>query len=241
MGKAAQQKTAIARGERLPQINLVAKAQESAGGDWEGYDDWQMGVQLSMPLFDGDIRKRRVEQAGLEQRQNALQQEDARNRIASEIEQAFGALSEARARLEAATQGETEASEALRIETLRYHSGENTITDLLGAESALWSATASRLQAGYDITVSQARLLRATGELAPTASGPRRRSKKCGAELPRPGSTRTRSRNTLHGTAADMACGGEPSHRSNTHVFHPVIALTQQVFQAYPIKQGARL
>jgi outer membrane protein TolC len=165
-GKAAQEKTTIARGERLPQINLVAKAQESAGSDWEGYDDWQLGVQLSMPLFDGDIRRRRVEQAGLEQRQNTLLQEDVRNRLASETEQAFGALSEAQARLQAATQGETEADEALRIETLRYHSGENTITDLLSAESALWSATASRLQAGYDITLSQAQLLRTIGALA---------------------------------------------------------------------------
>ncbi len=166
MGRAAQQKTAIARGDRLPQIDLVANAQETAGSDWKGYDDSHIGVQLSLSLFDGAIRKRRVEQAGLDQRQNALQLEDARNRLTSEVEQAFGALSESRARLEAATQGETEAAEALRIETLRYHSGENTITDLLGAESALWSATASRLQAGYDITVSQARLLRVIGELA---------------------------------------------------------------------------
>jgi outer membrane protein TolC len=81
VSRAAEQKTAIARGDLLPQINLVAKAQESTGSDWEGYDDWQMGVQLSLPVFDGGSRKRRVEQAGLEQRQNALQQEDARNRI----------------------------------------------------------------------------------------------------------------------------------------------------------------
>ncbi|MDA8127937.1 MAG: TolC family protein [Betaproteobacteria bacterium] len=171
-GKAAQQKTAIARGDRLPQVNLVAKAQETAGGDWQGYDDWQVGVQFSLPVFDGNVRKRRVEQAGLEQRQNALQQDDARNRVASEVGQAFGALTESTDRLHVAAQGEKEAAEALRIETLRYHGGENTITDLLGAESALWNATASRLQAGYDIVVSQARLLRATGELAPDSFRP---------------------------------------------------------------------
>lgn len=167
LGLAAEQKTAIARAERRPQISLTAKAQESSGSDWTGYDDWNLGVRLNMPVFDGDIRKRRVEQAGLEQRQLRLLRDDAYNRIASEVEQAFGALGEARARLEFATQGETEAREALRIENLRYHNGESTITDLLGAEAALWSATANRLQAGYDITTSQARLLRAMGELAP--------------------------------------------------------------------------
>ena len=171
MGLAAQQRTAIARGDRLPQINLTAKVQESAGSDWTGHDDWNMGLRLNLPVFDGDIRKRRVEQATLEQRQVRLQRDDAHNRIASEVEQAFGALTEARARLEFASQGEIEAREALRIENLRYHGGESTITDLLGAEAALWSATANRLQAGYDITASQARLLRAMGELAPDSFG----------------------------------------------------------------------
>lgn len=171
LGLAAQQKTAIARGDRLPQVSLTAKAQESTGSNWTGYDDWNLGLRLSVPLFDGDIRQRRVEQAALEQKQMHLQRDDARNRIASEVAQAFGALAESRARLDFATQGETEAREALRIENLRYHAGESTITDLLGAEAALWAATANRLQAGYDITASQARLLRAMGELAPDSFG----------------------------------------------------------------------
>lgn len=240
MGKAAQQKTAIARGDRLPQINLVAKAQESAGGDWKSYDDWQMGVQLSLPLFDGDIRKRKVDQASLEQRQNALQQEDARNRIAAEIEQAYGALAEARARQETAAQGEAEATEALRIETLRYHSGENTVTDLLGAESALWSATANRLQAGYDITVSQARLLRATGELAPdsfrpAATGAKRVS----------GGLSSLDAHTLTQYLSwhryETTVCGNPVAQNNTDVALPRIALTETKFLAYPNKQGASL
>lgn len=239
MGKAAQQKTAIARGDRLPQINLVAKAQESVGGDWKGYDDWQMGVQLSLPVFDGDIRKHRVEQAGLEQRQNALQQEDARNRLASEVEQAFGALSESRARLEAATQGESEASEALRIETLRYHSGENTITDLLGAESALWSATASRLQAGYDISVSQARLLRAIGELAPDSFRPPAAGKKSGAEHSSSGIDPHTLTQYLSWHRCGMDCGGEPI-ALNAYV-SPRQRLTATGLPGHSTQQGARL
>lgn len=240
LGKAAQQKTAIARGDRLPQINLMTKVQETAGGNWKGYNDWQIGVQLSLPLFDGDIRKHRVDQAGLEQQQNALQQEDVRNRLVSEVEQAFGALSESRARLEAATQGESEASEALRIETLRYHSGENTITDLLGAESALWSATASRLQAGYDITVSQARLLRAIGELAPDSFRPAVADKKFGAEHSSSdvdSHTLTQYR-SWHGCG--MTCGGESiAQKANVGISpHPQLTATDH--PGHSIQQGAR-
>jgi outer membrane protein TolC len=241
LGRAARQKTAIARGDRLPQIDLVARAQETAGNDWRGYDDSQVGVQLSLPLFDGDIRRRRVDQASLDQRHNALQLEDARNRITSEVEQAFGALAESRARLEAASQGEAEATEALRIETLRYHSGENTITDLLGAESALWAATASRIQAGYDITVSQARLLHATGELAPDSFKPMDAGKKTVTGR----SSSTIDPRTLAQYLAwhrgETACGGEPAarHASTTISLRQRLAATGHPEHA--IEQGARL
>lgn len=240
LGKAAQQKTAIARGDRLPQINLMTKVQETAGGNWKGYNDWQIGVQLSLPLFDGGIRKHRVDQAGLEQQQNALQQEDVRNRLVSEVDQAFGALSESRARLDAATQGESEASEALRIETLRYHGGENTITDLLGAESALWSATASRLQAGYDITVSQARLLRAIGELAPDSFRSTVAEKKLGAEH----SSLAVDSHTLtqyfswHGCG--MTCGGESVAQKASVGISSNQKLTATDHPGQSIQQGAR-
>ena len=239
MGKAAQQKTAMARGERLPQINLVTRVQETAGGNWKAYDDWQIGVQLSLPLFDGNIRKHRVEQAGLEQRQNALQQEDARNRLASEVEQAFGALSESRARLEAATQAESEASEALRIETLRYHSGENTVTDLLGAESALWSAAASRLQAGYDIIVSQARLLRSIGELAPDSFRPVQQGRKVDADKAAPGSDRNVLAQYLAWHRCG-SCGGDLVVAGAAAGISARPGFDGENLSAYAIEQGAR-
>ncbi len=241
MGRAAQQKTAIARGERLPQVDLVARAQESTGSDWKGYDDSQIGVQLSLPLFDGAIRRRRVEQAGIEQRQNTLLQEDARNRIVSEVEQAYGALTESRARLDAATQGETEASEALRIETLRYHSGENTITDLLGAESALWSATASRLQAGYDITVSQARMLHATGELTPDSFRPANANPKTGGELSSSGIDSDTLAYYLAWHDSVTACGGDIAAGRPTADTLSDKNLTAKKLAGHAIQQGARL
>ncbi len=172
LGKAASDKLEIAKGGQRPQINLVAKALETAGGDWKGYDDAQIGVQVSLPLFDGSIRKNRVAQADLERRRAELGIEETVNALASEVEQAVGGVTESRARLEVAGQGEREAEEALRIETARYQAGESTVTDLLGAETALWSARANRLQAGYDVTASQARVLRAIGELSPESFRP---------------------------------------------------------------------
>ena len=167
LSRAASDKVNIAAGDQRPQINLVARAQETTGSDWKGYDDAQIGVQATIPLFDGSIRKNRLAQAGLERRKSELLVEETANQLVSDIEQALGAVTESRSRRKVARQGEREAEEALRIETARYQAGESTITDLLGAETALWSAQVSHLQAGYDVTTSEARLLRAIGELSP--------------------------------------------------------------------------
>jgi outer membrane protein TolC len=166
---AAADRVRIAEGERRPQVSLVGRVQESAGGDWKGYDDGRIGVQLSVPLFDGGIRRSRVDQARAERERNRLLLREALNQASVEIRQSYGGLSEARSRLVVARQGEQEAQAALRIEQLRFHNGESTASDLLGAETALWSAVVSRLQAGYDITTHQARLLRSIGELTPAS------------------------------------------------------------------------
>jgi outer membrane protein TolC len=67
--------------------------------------------------------------------------------------------------LEAARAGEREAGEALRVETFKFRNGASTVTDLLAAEAALWTTTANRIQAEYNIVVEQARLLLAIGSL----------------------------------------------------------------------------
>lgn len=173
--RAAASNVQIAASERLPQVSLVASAQETAGaGEWKGYGGGQIGVLVSVPIFDGSISKNRVAQARLEVGKSQLRIRQTANAIVSEVEQAFGAFGESTGRLQVAAQGEREADEALRIERVRYSAGESTVTELLASEAALWTARVNRLQAGYDVVVSQARLLRSIGELAPESFKPDR-------------------------------------------------------------------
>jgi len=165
LGQAATDKLDIARGDSRPRIDLVGRLQQTAGDDLRFYDSSHVGVQMTLPLFDGAVRRRRIDQASLEWQQSRLALEDAANQLRAEARQAYGAVEEARSRRTVAQQAEREAQEALRIETLRYNQGEGSITDLLSAETALWNARVSRLQAAYDDVVAQARLLRATGGL----------------------------------------------------------------------------
>ncbi len=176
--RAAVSNVQIAASERLPQVSLVASAQETAGaGEWKGYGGGQIGVLVSVPIFDGSISKNRVAQARLEVGKSQLRIRQTADAIVSEVEQAVGAFGESRGRLQVAAQGEREADEALRIEMVRFSAGESTVTDLLASEAALWAARVNRLQAGYDVVVSQARLLRSIGELSPESFQPVRATK----------------------------------------------------------------
>jgi outer membrane protein TolC len=163
--RAAADGVDIARADRRPQVNLTGRIRETSGSDWTFYDDQQIGVTVALPLFDGGVRRNRVGQAALARDQKERALEDAANALAAEAKQAFGGHAEARSRLEIAEQREREADEVLRIETLRYRSGGSVITDLLSAETAYWDAVASRYQAGYELVISEARLLKAKGTL----------------------------------------------------------------------------
>lgn len=163
----AEDRVTIAHGERRPQLDLVANTQTRRGGDWEGRDDWDVGVILSMPLFDAGVRRSRIDQASLERLQSQQQLRGIVNEVTTEARAAIGGLRTARAQMNAARQGLAEAEEAMRIESLRYRSGRSTITDLLSAESAQWAAVASLNQAEYDEFVARVRLLKALGELTP--------------------------------------------------------------------------
>ena len=164
---AAADRLAIARGERLPEVDLVAETQTRRGGDWEGRDDWYVGVTLSVPLFDGGSRRKRVNQAELEQRQYRQRLRGVVDDVTTEARAAFGGLQTAEQRLQSARRALAEAEEALRIETRKYRAGRSTVTDLLSAEAARWTTLANLNQAEYERFVADIRLYRALGRLTP--------------------------------------------------------------------------
>ncbi|MGM0693418.1 MAG: TolC family protein [Pseudomonadota bacterium] len=164
---AAVDRLVIARGERLPEVDLVAETQTNRGDDWEGRDDWYVGVTLSVPLFDGGIRRKRVDQAEFEQQQYRERLRGVVDDITTEARAAFGGLQTADQQRQSARRALDEAEEALRIETHKYRAGRSTVTDLLSAEAARWTALASLNQAEYERFVADIRLYRALGRLTP--------------------------------------------------------------------------
>lgn len=155
------------KGENMPQISFFGRGTGSIGGGSEVYDDWQAGLQVTIKMWDGYVSKNRLKKSLLDIEKARFDLEQTRNQTLNDAREASGSLKGAISKIETASIQLKEAREAFRIEQLRYETGESTITDLLSAESGLWSADASLSKAYYEKIASEANVLRLLGRLSP--------------------------------------------------------------------------
>jgi outer membrane protein len=155
----------IARGERLPSVAVVGQYFERAGSDSEFFNDWNVGVQFTVPILDGGVRRAREEQAAIARAQAEEAARRTRLDVSKQVRDAVNADQESAARLQATASSVAESIEALSIERLKYEQGVGVVTDLLDAESAVLTAQAERLQAQFDAVIAKLNLLKVAGRL----------------------------------------------------------------------------
>ncbi|MEZ4585483.1 MAG: TolC family protein [Gemmatimonadales bacterium] len=164
---AAEAAIAVARGVRWPDLTLVGNYVDrgSAAGDFRG--EWNVGVQLAYPLFTGGAVGRRVSRAhaartGAEEALR-LAELDA----TGAVDQALGAIAEARARASSLELAAAGFAEVARIEQLRLATDVGTQAEYFLAEADLLAARAELAGARYGEVRARAELARALGRLSP--------------------------------------------------------------------------
>ncbi|HSM59193.1 MAG TPA: TolC family protein [Longimicrobiales bacterium] len=161
--------------EYLPEItffgNYVIAAQDNgspnffAAGDGQRAYSRQIGVRVSVPIFQGFRRDARIDQkrAALRQAetQTRLITDQARLQVRNLVEQAEEALLRARAQRLAVTQ----AGRGFEIASAQYREGISGQLELTDSEVALRQSEFNYAQAVYDYLVARARLDEATGRV----------------------------------------------------------------------------
>lgn len=163
--EADKSRVAIANADRSPEVSLTAGYRESSGSELDFYDDWNVGLELSMPIFDAGERRSRIAEARIARKQSVSNLEKTRLSVNKQVQDAWHRYAEAKSRIEVTETSIAEANETLSIEKLRYEQGVSVITDLLDAESNLLSSQADRLQSKYDMITARIGLLYSTGIL----------------------------------------------------------------------------
>jgi len=159
----AGQGVKIARADYIPQVGLMA-AWEHDTQDWSGHgENWMVGVQVRLPLFDGGARAGRLQTAQAQALQMEKVLEDARRKVGVEVQEAWLRARAAGERLSVTKDAADQARENQRVVALRYGEGMASLTDLLDADTAVTVAELTRSQAVHDLLVERARLAWATG------------------------------------------------------------------------------
>ena len=137
---------------------------ERSGNDADFSDNWNIGLTLSVPIFDGgsirsevNIEKKEIEKLREEQRR--MKQE-----ILREVTDAYNNIENARKRITVSSTAVKSAEETLRIEVLKFEAGAGTSTDDIDAQTALLRAETDYHQAVFDKNIAAASLRKAIGD-----------------------------------------------------------------------------
>jgi outer membrane protein TolC len=146
----------VARSDFLPKVYAGGSYRDYTGTEIDRtLDVWAGTVSVTLPLFEGNARFKRMEAA--RQRQAAARESlaEAQLRVQAELQEALARLDAARTNVDSARAQVAAATEAARIEQVRYDTGAGTIEDLLrarareeGARAAVASAQAGLVTAG---------------------------------------------------------------------------------------------
>lgn len=143
----------------------------SAGGSvgYGRYTDatdeaWALELGVSLPLFDGDLTKARVEAA---RASLAIAEQNLRRirlNISAEVERNYLTAAQAAGRIDAAEAAVRAARVSLEAAEAKYALGAGTVIEVTDAEVKLRQAEADRVQAYYDYNTALAALLAALSQ-----------------------------------------------------------------------------
>lgn len=128
--------------------------------------NWDVGLLVHVPIFQGFAVSERVNEVSAELRALEHTESDVRQTIALEVKQALLGVASADQAAVAAESAIASAKLALDISESRYRTGLSTIVEVTEAQAAYVSAQASGVRAVYETRTSRALLQRALGTLA---------------------------------------------------------------------------
>ena len=131
------------------------------------FSDRQMGINISMPVFDGFRLKSNLDLAQAQQRLADLQLRQEREQVSVDVARARAELQRANAVFAAQRQNSQEAEEAFRLATLRFSRGLSTQLEVMDTQVALLTAETTEARVTYDLFLAATDLARALGRPIP--------------------------------------------------------------------------
>ena len=158
--------------EYLPKLSLFGaygiNSQQNGGPEFFGQPraySRNVGIQLTLPIFQGLQRDARIDQKRAVLRQAETQTSLARSQATAELRSFLEQADEARARAQGQRRAVGQAGRGFDIARAQYREGLGSQLELTDAEVALRPSEFNYAQAVYDFLVARARLDAAAGRV----------------------------------------------------------------------------
>jgi outer membrane protein len=126
--------------------------------------NWLAGVQMNLPIFDGLLTARQVQEADQKLQAAKANTAAVERTIVTQVRQALEELITRQRQVETSLQQLQQAQAMLQIAKTQYEIGVTTNLEYLDAQASLQTATLTNLTASYREVLSEYALLQAAGE-----------------------------------------------------------------------------
>ena len=157
----------------LPDLRILGQAgtnlhRGGAGSNLQGTgiddEEWSLGVEASLPLFEGGARRADVNLASHRLVQNRLRRDDIRLAIEARAIAALQNIGGSYPAMRLSTAAAQAARQNLELVTNAYSVGTMSVTDLIDAQDADLGARLSEAQARYAFMIDFVAMLRAVAD-----------------------------------------------------------------------------
>ncbi|MFA4869956.1 MAG: TolC family protein [Pedobacter sp.] len=166
-----EKQLSVSKAERLPQASFIGQYQLQAQADNLNLGNYTvprtsfLGLQLTVPIFNGNRTGSQINQARIKIRQEKIKLDDLKEEMNAELAAIISRWKEANAQLsvQKTTVGAAELSYIMMND--RYKNGLSSRLELTDAELALTQGKINYLQAVYNLKVLHVELQRSLGLL----------------------------------------------------------------------------
>jgi outer membrane protein TolC len=163
----AKDKIKIARSDAKPVVSAVAveNISDTSPSSSKGKDDWTVGVNVALNMFDNGVTKAKTKEAHADLTIATEQKRQLEDAITLEVSNAYLNVKEAAERIQNNQVAVNQSQRDYAMAQERYFAGIGTNLDVMDAEVAMTQAKTNYVVAVYDYVNSRAQLSKAMGML----------------------------------------------------------------------------
>lgn len=156
--KAREEEKSLAKAGYYPIVHARAMYNREDSKFLPGHKNWNAGITLSLPIFQGGATRAQVNQAEARIEAARSHRQALVQKLESALRSAILSLDDARRRIGSSREIVRLSEESLRTAELKYSTGKGTSLDVLDAQTVLTNARINFIQALTDYLTAKADL-----------------------------------------------------------------------------------